>query len=202
MLDLWASRDLDYTGRSCMEPLSVCILVVWWSPSASAVQDDAATLFCCEAPEMFRGLRRFTRLSLAMGVTGSWLNLNLWENSSFKAMCLSVLSHICINTTLHWLVLSICLLLRDMWPSCREQCTGEGTVLEAELGQTGAVWKESSAEALNLCTHTHTLTHQSSRSHTGGQRQQPRQPQEQSQSDSSDRFWQKTWRGDMLISIM
>lgn len=33
------------------------------SPSASVVQESAATLFCSEAPEMFYGIQNFTSLS-------------------------------------------------------------------------------------------------------------------------------------------
>ena len=57
---LGASTHLDYTGQA-LRSLLMFILI---SPSTSVVEENAATLFCCEAPETFRGLQIFPWLSI------------------------------------------------------------------------------------------------------------------------------------------
>ena len=50
----------------------------------SAVYENVAALFCCEAPEMFCGLRNFTRLPISLGLE-EIMSESFWLNCSFNS---------------------------------------------------------------------------------------------------------------------
>ena len=65
--DIWASGELDQLGRAILLVQFQFVNVLKQVPTCfSCLGDSAATLFCCEAPEMFCGLRS-TQLSIGMG---------------------------------------------------------------------------------------------------------------------------------------
>ena len=76
---------------------------LWWlyasfvlrgfqTPSTSVVLDNAATLFYCDAPEMFCGLQNFTWLSIFMGEgDDDWIFITGWTLPLSLKLCSSEL---------------------------------------------------------------------------------------------------------------
>ena len=46
------------------------VVLLKQAPITSVLLENVATLFCCEAPEMFFGLREFTCHSISVRTTG------------------------------------------------------------------------------------------------------------------------------------
>ena len=63
--------DLDYTRRAEWSNfMFFCLTYQNKSPSTLVTWKNAATLICCEAPEMFCGIQNALRLSISKGVSG------------------------------------------------------------------------------------------------------------------------------------
>ena len=72
------------------EGISCCVFA--FSPLTLDVQENDATIICCEAPEMFCGLRNFTWLSICIRVSKQRLNFQFWVNCSFNVISFSTMT--------------------------------------------------------------------------------------------------------------